>query len=332
MLDVATGIARSFIRNEDDLAYEDILDLVSKRMKSKFGVIAYIDKNGDLINTSYTSSIWDVCKIQGKKVNLGKKNCWSGLWGDALLEVETKVKNDGSGFKVPDGHVKIDSFICSPIVFKQDVIGIISLANKEDGYNKDDIRLLEMICQTMAPILHERLEREKTLSILKQTRKAIFDMMNYANMFVLILDDKMHIKFINKSLVKLLGYNKIKELVGRCWLDFIPLEEHAKIKNIHHHIISDSFYANDFKEVENTLVKKDGKKIDVKWFNTQINTKYHWSFSIAIPYMDAKVAITEDSIRAYYEDIIKRDRTMILSIRDTIVNKTKTADTCEPNI
>lgn len=328
MLDIATGIARAFIRNEDDRAYRDIVDLVTESMQSEFGIVGYIDKDGNLVNASYTTGIWESCKIPGKKVKFGR-DCWVGVWGESLVDMETKIKNEGP-FNFPEGHIPIYNFLCSPIVFKSEVIGIISVANKKEGYGKDDIKLIEMICQTMAPILHEKLEREKTLGLLKQTRKAIFDMLNYANMYVLILDSSMRVKFINKSLVNLLGFERIRDVMGKCWLDFIEPEEQERITNIHHHIIMGTPESEDFTEVKNIIVNKDGKKMNLRWFNTQINTKYHWSFSIAIP-DKSNVLITEESIRSYYEDVIKQDRTMIISLRDTIMNKTKRIiDSCEP--
>jgi PAS domain-containing protein len=244
--------------------------------------------------------------------------------------METKVKNEGP-FNIPEGHLPMKNFLCSPIVFKNEVIGIISVANKEGGYGKEDIKLVEMICQTMAPILHEKLEREKTLGLLKQTRKAIFDMLNYANMYVLILDSNMSIKFINRSLVRLLGFERIKDVMNRCWLDFIEAEERERISVIHHHVSNGTEEAENFKEVRSNIVTVNGEKISLRWFNTQINTKYHWSFSIAIPESGNAVKITEESIRTYYEDVIKQDRTMILSLRDMIMNKTqKIIDSCEP--
>ena len=42
--------------------------------------------------------------------------------------------------------------------------------------------------------------------------------------------------------------------------------------------------------------------------------------------------ITEDSIRAYYTHVIANDRTMILSLRNSILSEGKMPTDCEPDL
>ena len=76
-------------------------------------------------------------------------------------------------------------------------------------------------------------ELEETKKELDKTKNAILDMMNYSDMFVLVLDEKMNIKFINWSLSTNLGFKDEFEPVGRCWLDFIKKDEVENISYIH---------------------------------------------------------------------------------------------------
>lgn len=161
--------------------------------------------------------------------------------------------------------------------------------------------------------------------------KAIWDMMNFANMYVLVLDDKMNIRFANYSLYTILGFNDYHDILGRCWLDFIKREDSRSITAIHHAISTNTEDASNFNEYRNDIITLDGREISVKWFNAHINSEYNWSFSIGLR-TEKPVFITEDSVRAYYNQVISNDRTMILSLRNSILGSTPNVDACEPEI
>jgi hypothetical protein len=46
-------------------------------------------------------------------------------------------------------------------------------------------------------------------------------MLNFTNMYCLVLDKEMVIKFANLSLALDLGFESYEEMIGHCWLDFI---------------------------------------------------------------------------------------------------------------
>jgi hypothetical protein len=52
-------------------------------------------------------------------------------------------------------------------------------------------------------------------------KKTIFQLLNYASIYVLVLDGEMIVKFANQSLAKDLGFNKYSDVINKCWLDFI---------------------------------------------------------------------------------------------------------------
>jgi transcriptional regulator with PAS, ATPase and Fis domain len=160
----------------------------------------------------------------------------------------------------------------------------------------------------------------------KNLRRTIFNMLNYANMYVLVLDEKMEVRFANSSLALDLGFNNYKELVGRCWLDFIKEEERKTVITIHK-VISVGEEWEKYKEFQNTIVGKE--EIYVHWFNSHINSDYNWTFSFGIR-KKPPTQITMTSIRNYYKDIIDKDRTMIDSMRDMIVFRDRVVDSCQP--
>jgi len=171
-------------------------------------------------------------------------------------------------------------------------------------------------------------ELDKTKKELGAMRKAVWDMLNYANMYVVILDRKMHIKLINYSLATELGFKTENEPIGKCWLDFISVEERGMISNAHNKL---AFQQDNkhYGEVTNNVCRKDGTNFPVKWFNIAINSDYNVTLSFGLP-KDRIMEITEDSVRSYYADISKKDKTMIQSLKDTLF-KNPQEITCTPN-
>lgn len=159
-------------------------------------------------------------------------------------------------------------------------------------------------------------------------KKAIWDMLNYSSLYLVLLDQKMIIKLCNWSLAKSLGYETEKDIVGQCWLNFIPEKDIDRIKMIHNSVANKN--DSTYEEVINDIKTKDGKIISVKWFNLQINNNYHMTMSLGLHLTKTIEAIQpEDSIRSFYRDVIDKDRTMIKSLRDVVFKGVDNIDACE---
>lgn len=146
--------------------------------------------------------------------------------------------------------------------------------------------------------------------------KAMWDMLNYASIFIVLLDEDMYVKLANWCLATHLGFKDEKDIIGKCWLDFISNDDKQHIKRVHK-IISDADETESKKyiEITNDIILPNNKKLSVKWFNIHINGQYNLTFSIGV--YDAKLDQTEDALRSYYRDIIEKDKTMIQSIKET---------------
>jgi PAS domain S-box-containing protein len=153
--------------------------------------------------------------------------------------------------------------------------------------------------------LHEDLERAK---------RTMWQMMNYLNLYVVVLDKNVNIVLANRYLIFGLGYENEDEVVGRCWYDFIPTTQHQVIANIHSGVLqNDSRYI----EVVTEIISKKSEVIPVRWFNSPVNHNTIMTFSIGIPLQNNITAETSTkSIRAYFRDIIQKDKTFITAMRD----------------
>jgi PAS domain-containing protein len=170
--------------------------------------------------------------------------------------------------------------------------------------------------------------RNESLSL----KKAIWDMLNYANMFVLILDKNLIIKLCNWSLATTIGFKDESEIIEKCWLDFIPPRNVELVKQIHSMVKTcEEQKEEKYKEVVNDILLLNGETRLVRWFNMCINHSYNMTFSIGIM-QQTQAQATDESIRAYYKGVIEKDRTMIYSLRDFILNPKKDDRACNPKI
>lgn len=172
--------------------------------------------------------------------------------------------------------------------------------------------------------MYEQIQIEEN----RKLRKTIFNMLNYANMFVLVLNEKMIIKYSNNSLAKTLGFNTYEDIIGKCWIDFLVEDERKLITTVHK-LIADGENWTKYREFRNHIKPiNENNPIMVHWFNSHINTDYNWSFSFGITKTPNPTMVSMESIRDYYKDIIEYDRTMIEAMRNTIIEKEQ--KTCQP--
>lgn len=165
----------------------------------------------------------------------------------------------------------------------------------------------------------------------KELSEIIFMMLNFTNMYCLALDDQIKIKFANLSLAMDLGYQSYSELIDKNWLNFLEEKDKELLKIVHESIAYDKEdWENKYREVQNNIITTEGKIIPVYWFNSHINSEINWTFSFGIK----KPAVKEDDVRIFYQDLIKKDRIMINSLRDSIgLNlRDKIVDTCKESL
>lgn len=329
-------ITNIFVSVKDEDMFKEVLKIVLKVMESEYGIFGYVDEDGSSIFAAISDGVWARCDVINKLHRI-HKNKWTGQWGICLATKEVVVNNDGP-FKVPEGHVTIDRSMAIPIIFKGKSIGHFTIANKKSNYTEDDVNLMKWISHWIAPVLNARVQqqivaKQKEDAELKlgKVKTALFDMLNYANMYTIILDEKMNIRYINWSLAKALGFNNEFEPIGRCWNDFLPKTMVDNIALIHKTII-DGSDPDKYREVMSDIITLTGRQITVKWFNTKINHEYNWTFSFGLP-SNEPLEKTEEAIRAYYRDILEKDRTMIQSMRELLTSSLKSEDmgVCQPS-
>ncbi|MBF0525108.1 MAG: response regulator, partial [Deltaproteobacteria bacterium] len=133
------------------------------------------------------------------------------IWGRAIEEKNILISNEGP-FNTPPGHVPIKNTMVVPIVFRDEVISTIHIANKPGGYSEEDRVILGMVANQISPVLNARIHRdrqdkkrelaEEALRKSESQLRAIFD---YTGVSITLSSNGRWVKW-NRTFEEMTGY------------------------------------------------------------------------------------------------------------------------------
>lgn len=152
--------------------YSRMLDDLLRITKSQYGLIGEVHQEAGipyLGEHALTSLAWDD-KSQAKyemqhKDHLLFRNL-DGLFGETIKSRDTLIVNnarhDSRSGSTPSGHPEIRSFMGLPVYNGLDLIGVIGLANRPDGYHPAIAAFLKPLASTCANVTAAwRLEKRR---------------------------------------------------------------------------------------------------------------------------------------------------------------------------
>jgi PAS domain S-box-containing protein len=331
ILDLVHKITRTIVDKQDESGLNETLDHLVNFIGAEFGVLGYLSGNKEYLTAAMSGNVWNVCGMTDKQKLIFKKHEWKGIWADIIQDGKEVVLNN-QNFVVPGDHVQIKNVMGCPIKRKGDVIGYFLMASNIKEFTEDDLSTLTWFSTWLAPIISNRIKEIEGQERIRKMQISILEMMNYANMYVLVLDENMKIKFINSGLVEELGYDDHDNLIGQCWLDYIDERDRDLLKVIHHTIVTNDETPEKYREIVGTFKSKTGKVSEVRWFNARINHIYNWSLSFAVPVKD-QMPVSAEDIREYWHKSVLKDKTVIQAMRDYLTKSSVPYDnTCESKL
>lgn len=154
-LEIRNRIANAFLTSSEDKLYGNVMNIITEVAQSEFGMLCYIDENGNIVCPNMFKYLWSDHNVGN--ISLHSKN--KTLWNKAITEKITIILNERPD--IPNKHVPISRIMIVPIIYRENVIGIIALANKPEDYNDQDKELIESIANYIAPILDAKIQRDK---------------------------------------------------------------------------------------------------------------------------------------------------------------------------
>ena len=234
------------------------IEVAEELTSSSLGFIGEINPAGRFDTLAVSDPIWDTCIAPDTKiVKLLKNMKIRSYWGRTISTEKSVIVNDPTTdpdrLGEPEGHPEITSFLGVPLKQAGKTVGMIALANKQDGYNHDDVQAVE----TLSVAFLEALYRKKTEITLQKSEERFRAVAESAVDAIVTTDVNGTIRFFNQSLEKIFEYLP-QELTGSSLTLLMPerykndyLEELERFKKSGKHRLVG-------RTVVTTGLKKDG--------------------------------------------------------------------------
>jgi diguanylate cyclase (GGDEF)-like protein/PAS domain S-box-containing protein len=182
-LELHARIATIFLTGRPDAMFTEVLGVVRESMGARWAFFGYLDSDGALVAPSLDTEVWDACRVEGKPLRFPRETWSDNTWSRALTERRSEVlEHQGT---VPDGHLPVSRAVATPIMHGDEAIGLFIVAERSTAFDDEDVRLLESIATSTAPVLHEwrerrmeeaaRLGAERALRESEQRYHALYD-------------------------------------------------------------------------------------------------------------------------------------------------------------
>ena len=149
-----------------------------------------------------------------------------GLIAEAYKKSITVYDNDFHNSdwmnKIPQGHVRLDNVLFTPLTIEEKTVGVMGLANKEGGFSEYDVKIATTFGKLAAVVLKNSIALER----LEESEERFRTYINNSPDGIFVVDKKGHFIDASPLAYELLGYTK-DELLQKSFTDIIPPERLA---------------------------------------------------------------------------------------------------------
>jgi len=170
-LETRNNIAEIFLTCQGNAMYSGVQKVLQEAMESEFSLFGYIDDDSNLVVPAYTPEVWDKCTIKEKSFKFLTHEIENTIMGRSINE--KKIYMTEQLLKVPDGHVEIKNVLSAPVIYQNNTIALLMVANKKNGYNNEDKKFFENIASIISPMLFARITKNKIDKTREKTEKAL---------------------------------------------------------------------------------------------------------------------------------------------------------------
>lgn len=238
-----------------DKALEEIITLTG----SKIGYIYHYhpDKKLFILNT-WSKDVMPQCKINQPKNTYELEK--TGLWGEAVRQKKPIMINQfdapnplKKGY--PEGHVELKKFLTIPVFYKDEIVAVAGVGNKETDYSESDVTQLTLMMDSVWKMV---IQKEMDLK-LHENEEKYEAVMNQSIDNIYIADiTTLQVLEANPALCQFLGYT-LEELKQKTVFQIVETtKESLQV------LLQQLIHKKRLSLGERTYKKKDGTKAIVE--------------------------------------------------------------------
>lgn len=194
-----------------------------------------------------------------------------GLRAEAYRIGKTVYDNNFSGSKwvkyIPERHVLLENVLFAPLVIEGKTVGLLGLANKQNGFNEHDAEMATAFGELAAIALMN----SRTLELLKEEKDRTQMYLDVAGVIFVVIDADQKVSKVNRKACQILGYEE-NDIIGKNWFDnFIPERMKDEVKAVFARIMAGEVEPVEY--FENPVLTKGRAERIIAWHNTTLRDK-----------------------------------------------------------
>jgi two-component system, cell cycle sensor histidine kinase and response regulator CckA len=242
-------LSQYMIESNPDKVFEDLLETMLGISKSSFGFMAEILKTKKGTPYLRTRAIknfsWpdEIQKFHLEQISLGREHFNLDTLFEHILNTDEAVISTEPSEDLRLGNlaqnqsdININSFLGLPVYFQEEMIGIVCIANRPEGYDERFVKFIRPLLVTFGTILRAykneviRKDNENALRISEERFSKVFSL-NPMAQFIVNLDTAKLLD-VNDTFLKITQHSK-EEIIGKtiqdislcadpvCWYEMI---------------------------------------------------------------------------------------------------------------
>ena len=216
LLEAINKLLQKAITDESDsdlAAY--CLELAQCLTDSSFGFIGEVNSRNRLDTISMSDPGWKACRIPKSNAPVLIKDMkLHGLWAEPLKDGKTHIIDNPSTHPAragtPNGHPDIRNLLAVPLKHAGKPTGVLALANKDGGYDRDDQKALE----ALATAFVEALDRKRAEEAIKNETSKLTAIISGIEEGVVYADTADRIIEVNDYFLRVFKKDKA-QLIGK---------------------------------------------------------------------------------------------------------------------
>jgi two-component system, sensor histidine kinase and response regulator len=220
LLEAINKLLQKAITDESDSQLaSSCLHLAESLTDSQFGFIGEVNDRNRLDTTSLSDPGWEACRIPKSNAPVLINNMKiRGLWAEAIKDGKTHIINNPNSHPgrigVPAGHPEIKNLLAVPLRHSDRPTGVLALANKDGGYDRDDQKAVE----ALATAFVEAIDRKRAEDAIKKESAKLTAIISGIEEGVVYADTQDRIVEVNDHFLRLFKKEK-SQLIGQTLWD-----------------------------------------------------------------------------------------------------------------
>ncbi len=193
---VLYNLSNIFLTTPDDKIYDKVEEIILDVTHSEYSVFGYIDERSDLVVPTMTRHIRDKYQVIKKDIVFPKEK-WDDSQWPAAIRLKKTIYSNRQSTETPIGHIISERSMSVPIIHNNNTIGLLQVANKKTDYSEEDVSLMELIVEYIAPILSARIAGDSQQRERLKVEKALIESERIYRTLVENLPQKVFLKDVN---------------------------------------------------------------------------------------------------------------------------------------